>query len=263
MPTAAIDGLSIFYREFGDPAAPPLIALHGLYGDSTSVATLAAAFTGSFRVVAPDAIGHGHSAHPSDFTLEGQGRMLIGLCDTLGLAEPTLLGISMGAYLAAQAAVLAPARWGHLVLVVGKAHGLTSSSAAYAQRKGFDLASATPEEALAFLATALWARDTTPERQAEILAQQPQDAVVLTPDERAAVERSLAGFDLRPRLPEVTTPTLVLSGRDDGLNPPELGEELAGLIPGSRFEVYEHSGHMLPYEETDRLAADVARFVLS
>lgn len=85
---------------------------------------------------------------------------------------------------------------------------------------------------------------------------------MLTADERVAVERSLAGFDLRPALPSIVTPTLVLSGRSDGLNPPEAGEEVASLIPGARFEVYEASGHMLPWEEQDRFVEDVTGSIL-
>ncbi len=53
----------------------------------------------------------------------------------------------MGSCIAAQAAILEPSRASRLVLVVPKAHGTTSSSAAYAKRMGFDLGTATREEA--------------------------------------------------------------------------------------------------------------------
>lgn len=257
-----INGRRVFFREFGDPGLPPLVLVHGLYGDASTVAPLAERLADRFHVIAPDALGHGHSDHPAEFTLEDQGTMLDSLVATLGHAAATVVGVSMGAYLAAEAAILEPSRVSHLVLVVGKAQGTTSSSAAYAARMGFDLAAATPEEALAFMAGAIWSPDTTPERRAEILARQSGSQVVLTPDERAAVERSLAGFDLRPALHRITAETLVISGRDDGLNPPEAGEELARHIPGARFEVYEHSGHLLAFEEEDRLVADIIGFAL-
>lgn len=257
-----LDGRHIFVREFGDPGLPPLVLVHGLYGDASTVAPLAERLADRFHVVAPDALGHGRSDHPPEFTLEDQGTMLGTLIATLGHASATLVGVSMGAYLAAEAAILEPSRVSHLVLVVGKAHGTTSSSAAYAARMGFDLAGATPEEALAFMAGAIWSPDTTPERREEILTMQSESQVALTADEKAAVERSLAGFDLRPELRRVTAETLVISGRDDGLNPPAAGEELARHIRGARFEVYEHSGHVLAFEETDKLVADIVEFVL-
>jgi 3-oxoadipate enol-lactonase len=260
MPTLTINGNAVFYAEFGDPALPPLVLLHGLYGDSTTVESLAKLLD-RFHVIAPDALGHGRSARPVDFTLEDQGRMLCGLVHELGYPSAVLVGVSMGSYLAQQAAILEPATWSSLILIVSKAHGQTSSVAAYAKRRGFDLATAAPEDMLEFMAGAVWSPDTSQERRDQIMAQQSTTAVVLGAEEQAAVEKSLRGFDLRPLLPSVTTPTLVISGRSDGLNPPESGEEVASHLPNSRFEIYEHSGHMLTAEEPDRLVADVNAFV--
>lgn len=262
--TTEINGNAVFFRTFGPSDLPPLLLLHGLYGDSATVAPLAEQFAERFHVIAPDALGHGRSGRPEGFTLVDQGRMLSALIQSLGYDRVALVGISMGSYLAAQAAVLAPERFSHVVLVVGKAHGTTSSIAAYADRHGFDIGGATPDELLEFLAGAMWSRDTTPERRAALseAAANRADVVVLNRDEQAAVERSLAGFDLRPELHSITSPTLVISGRDDGLNPPSSGEELARHIPGARFEVYEHSGHMLTAEEPERLVSDVTAFVL-
>jgi 3-oxoadipate enol-lactonase len=260
--TVELNGDTVFYRTFGASDLPPLLLLHGLYGDSAGMTALAELFTDRFHVIAPDALGHGRSARPDGYTLADQGRMIDALVPALGYDAVPIVGVSMGSYLAAQAAILDPARFSHVVLVVGKAHGKTSSSAAYAQRMGFDLASATQEEMLAFLAGALWSPDTSADRRARIMEQWwNEDAVELNAAEQAAVERSLAGFDLRPDLARITAPTLVISGRADGLNPPEAGEELARGIPGARFEVYEHSGHMLMAEESDRLVTDVTDFL--
>ena len=252
----------MFYLEFGDAELPPLVLLHGLYGDSWSVAPLAERLADRFHVIAPDALGHGRSARPEGFVLADQGWMLNGLVSSLGYESATLVGVSMGSYLAEQAAILEPARTSHLVLVVSKAHGTTSSVAAYAKRMGFDLSSATMDEAVEFMASALWAPDTSAELRESVQAYQPPESVILSPEQRTEVERSLAGFDLRPGLPSITAKTLVISGRYDGLNPPESGEEVAHFIPGARFEVYEHSGHMLAFEEADRLVADITEFAL-
>jgi 3-oxoadipate enol-lactonase len=257
--SVTVDGNAVAYRRYGAPGAAPLVLLHGLFGDSRSVEAIAEPLSAHFDVVAPDALGHGRSARPEAFTLEDQGRMVLGLAAELGFERFALVGISMGSYLAAQAAVLDPDRISHLVLVVSKAHGLTSSSAAYAARNGFDLQAATQEEAIAFLATAVWSPHTSDADRARIGAELAND-VDLTVDERAAVEASLAGFDLRPQLGRITARTLVLSGRSDGLNPPASGEEVAASIPGATCEVYEHSGHTLPYEERDRFVRQVTAF---
>ena len=248
----------LYFQDFGDRSHPPLFLMHGLYGDSASVVPLAEAFVANgFRAIAVDALGHGRSPRPEGFTLADQGLALDALIARLGYDSAAVVGISMGSYIAAQAAILEPSRISRLVLVVTKGQGATSSTVAYAQRHGFDLSNATMEEMVAFMAGALWSPDTSQERRDEILAQAAAGQQILSPEARAAIDRSLTGFDLRPQLPSITAQTLVISGRSDGLNPPEVGEEVARLIPGARFVVYEHSGHMLPVEEFDRLVADV------
>lgn len=259
MPNATIDDRTVHYEEYGAPDAPLLVLVHGLMGDGSTVAALAERLADRFHVVTPDALGHGRSARPESFTIEDQGRMLNGLVAALGYESAVMVGVSMGSYLVAQAAVLDPTRTSRLVLVVSKAHGTTSSSAAFAARKGVDLSTLPPEQAMALLQEALWSPDTPDDRRAELLV--PADSfVVLTPDEQARVEASLAGFDLRPGLRTLSVPTLVVSGRSDGLNPPESGQEIADLVPDARFLVYEHSGHMLASEEPDRLVADIVAF---
>jgi 3-oxoadipate enol-lactonase len=257
MARTTVDGNSVYYDEYGDAGAPLLVLVHGLMGDASTVAPLAERLSSTFRVVAPDALGHGRSARPEGFTLADQGAMINGLIAGLGAESATLVGISMGSYLVAQAAILEPARANALVLVVGKAHGKTSSVAAFAARKGVDLSTLSPEELLAFMSEAVWSPDTAQSRRDELLQSMSGKQTQLTPAEQAAVEKSLAGFDLRPGLASVTAPTLVISGASDGLNPPSAGEELAEHIPGARFKVYEHSGHMLAFEEEDRLVDDI------
>lgn len=261
MPMITFEGSSLFYRESGETEAPPVVLIHGLYSDSTSVQPLASELAARFRVIAPDMLGHGRSSRPEHFRLADQGRAVNHLIATLGYGSAAVVGISMGSYVAAQAAILEPARASRLVLVVPKAHGTTSSVAAYAARRGIDLRSVAPDEMLTLMAGALWSPATSQQRRDEIMASFPADQVVLTAEEQAAVERSLADFDLRPDLPLITAPTLVISGRADGLNPPEAGEELASLIPDAAFTIYEESGHMLSAEEPERLVADITDFI--
>lgn len=251
---------TVHYEEFGAPSLQPIVLVHGLMGDAFTVAPLAERLSAWFRVIAPDALGHGRSSRPVDLSLEDQGWMLAGLSAQLGGGSAALVGISMGSYLAAQAAILVPQSVTRLALIVSKAHGTTSSVAAYAERKGVDLSSLAPEEVLDLMADAVWSPHTTNERRTAFM-RSTAVPYPLSAEEQAAVERSLAGFDLRPSLGALTMPTLVVSGRDDGLNPPAMGRELADHIPGSRFEIYDRSGHMLVYEEGDRLVEDLSSFL--
>jgi pimeloyl-ACP methyl ester carboxylesterase len=76
-------------------------------------------------------------------------------------------------------------------------------------------------------------------------------AAALVRQNRAVMARE----DLRPRLPALRLPLLVLAGASDALTPPEHGAEIAAAVPGARLGVLERCGHMLPLEQPGRAAA--------
>ena len=65
----------------------------------------------------------------------------------------------------------------------------------------------------------------------------------------------MAREDLRPFLPAIHCPTLVLCGEADGLTPPEHAREIAALLPQARLEIVPGAGHMLTMEEPGRVNA--------
>jgi proline iminopeptidase len=70
---------------------------------------------------------------------------------------------------------------------------------------------------------------------------------------------SLRGFDLTSRLHEISAPLLFMAGRYDEARP-ETVQTFARLVPGSRVEILENSGHMAPVEEPERYAAILESF---
>ncbi|MFI4978705.1 MAG: alpha/beta fold hydrolase, partial [Solirubrobacterales bacterium] len=75
-----------------------------------------------------------------------------------------------------------------------------------------------------------------------------------------AVQESLKGADLRPRLHEIKVPTLILHGRYDPV-PLESSETLKRLMPDARLVVFEDSGHALYAEETERFVREMDAFL--
>ncbi len=68
-------------------------------------------------------------------------------------------------------------------------------------------------------------------------------------------------YDVRPRLREITVPTLVVAGRHDWVTPVGESDLIANGIPGSELIVFEESGHMPFIEEQDGFIDAVKRFV--
>jgi 3-oxoadipate enol-lactonase len=68
-------------------------------------------------------------------------------------------------------------------------------------------------------------------------------------------------FDLRPALPSVSAPTLVVAGEEDFILGPAACREVADGIANARLEVLEGVGHMPWVEAPEAFAATVTDFV--
>jgi putative intracellular protease/amidase len=115
--TVEVAGVTIRYRELGDPDAPTVVLLHG---GSSSAATwdrlcIALAAAGR-RTIAADLRGHGGSSRTHAYPLAGFRDDIVGLLDALALDRVALVGHSLGAHTASLIAQQQPGRISHLVL---------------------------------------------------------------------------------------------------------------------------------------------------
>jgi pimeloyl-[acyl-carrier protein] methyl ester esterase len=67
--------------------------------------------------------------------------------------------------------------------------------------------------------------------------------------------------DLRSRLKEISSPTLVIAGGHDRLTPPQAGEHLTAMIPGARLELFPKSAHAPFLSHGEEFAAALTGFV--
>lgn len=58
----------------------------------------------------------------------------------------------------------------------------------------------------------------------------------------------------------ITTPTLVLWGREDSWIPLERGEELHRMIPESAFKIIDDAGHLVIEEKPDEVVKEILDF---
>jgi pimeloyl-ACP methyl ester carboxylesterase len=127
--TIAIDGNRLAYTAVGDPAAPPIIFLHGWMSHRGVWQATVDSLQDTFYCVAIDLLGFGDSEKPkdTDYSIEAQARRVLAVADELGLEHFSLIGHSMGAQISMDiAAVLAPDRVDKLVSVDGIVSGQVS-----------------------------------------------------------------------------------------------------------------------------------------
>ncbi len=68
-------------------------------------------------------------------------------------------------------------------------------------------------------------------------------------------------FDLRSRLPNITTETLVITGDEDFICGPLCAEEICSGIPGARMVIVGDSGHMIFVEQPQKFHDEIADFL--
>ena len=122
---------------------------------------------------------------------------------------------------------------------------------------------ATDEEAKAkFQKTlALWFHRVDPQKIAEIGRDIADRTIFSTQLSNWMMKNEMPKYDMRPRLHEITAPTLILAGRWDFRTTPEDTKVMQQEISGAELVVFEESSHMLYIEEQDKFVATVIDFM--
>jgi len=111
-----LHGHHVTYRIGGE--GPVLVLLHGITGTSETWDLVAPMLAERFRVIAPDLLGHGHSAKPpGDYSLGAYASGVRDLLAALGHDRATVVGHSLGGGVAMVFAYQFPQRIERLVLV--------------------------------------------------------------------------------------------------------------------------------------------------
>ena len=95
------------YVEMGD--GPPVVFIHGLAGCWQNWLENIPRFAERHRVVAVDLSGFGHSELPrEEISIPGYGRFIDAFLGKIGIEKATLVGNSMGGFIAAETAISHP-----------------------------------------------------------------------------------------------------------------------------------------------------------
>jgi lipase len=134
-------------HSWGDPAAPPLVCLHGVTGHGERFKRLAEERWGEqFRVIAPDLRGHGRSGYEPPWTFPTHVADLIETLDSLEIDEADWVGHSFGGRLILELAARHPERIRRAVLLDPAIQILPHIALAAADAERADAVYASPDE---------------------------------------------------------------------------------------------------------------------
>jgi pimeloyl-ACP methyl ester carboxylesterase len=249
----SVDGIGpapVSVTERGD--GHPLLLLHGGAGPQSvdGFAGLLAA-DGPARVLVPTHPGFGGTPRPAGLdSIASLARLYARMLDDLGLYDVTVVGNSIGGWIAAEIALLGSPRISGVVLV--DAAGLDISDHHVA-----DFFSLTMDQVadLSYYRPDAFRLDLDhlPDQQKAMMA--GNRAALAAYAGQAMTDPGLLG-----RLPAVTVPVLVIWGAADRMIPVEHGEAYAKAIPEARFLLLPEAGHLPQLEAPDRLLAAVRDF---
>ena len=250
--TVRTNGQELFYEIHG--AGPPLVLVMGIGYDS-SLWTLeqVPVLSTRFRVVLLDNRDAGRSSradHP--YAIADMADDVAGLLDALDIPRTHMLGLSMGSMIGMEFALRHANRLDRLVLA---GPGAAPARSAVDPISIWNWVKANDPSGEVFGGQQFtWLFSSTFLRNQQAV----QDTVALLasnphPVEPAAYDRQANAylhFDALDRLSAINAPTLVIVGEQDLLTPPWVAREVAGAIPGARFEIVagDGSSHVLPLE---------------
>jgi 3-oxoadipate enol-lactonase len=241
----AARGIEIYVERRGE--GPPLLFLNGSGQTLATVSPLLDVIAARLDVVAHDQRGLGRtSVPPGPYTMADYAADATAVLDHLGWQRCRVAGVSFGGMVAQELAVTWPERVDRLALLCTSPGG--AGAASYPLHELLDL----PADERAAVSLPLMDRRFTP----DWLASHPSDRALVemlaarnlvpkTPTQLRGEREQLEArrhHDVTDRLGAIRCPTLVASGRYDGIAPVANGEAIAAGVPNAELRVYE-GGH--------------------
>lgn len=256
-------GRNVRYGTIGD--GPPMVLVHGTPWSSFNLRHLIQYLSREFKVHFFDLLGYGQSSKAEgDVSLGVQNKILNDLLDHWELDNPIIVGHDFGGATALRAHLLNNRTFKKIILIDPVAVSPWGSS--------FFRHVNVHEAALAGLPE--YIHEAIVRAYVKTAAHTPLDEVTLNgivspwlgEQGKAAFYRQIAQADskytdeVQKLYHIITTPTLILWGREDSWIPLERGEELHKMIPSSDLRIIDDAGHLVIEEKPDALVKEILAF---
>ena len=232
----------------------PILFLHPHIGLDPAAPVLATLAEGG-RLIAPSHPGFGHSERPAGLTaVDDLAYFYLDLMDALDLRDALVVGVSLGAWIAAAIAVKSTARIARLVL--GNPVGIKVGDRE--TRDILDIFAMLEDGFLdkAFADPAAGKRDygAMTDDEVTVVARNRETAALY------AWSPYMHDPKLKGRLHRIGIPTLVLWGTADRLVGEAYGRAFAAVVPDAKFETIAGAGHFPHIEQPKAFAGRTLAF---
>ena len=264
-----LGGLRFHYLEWGDPAAPPLVLLHGFAGHARSWDHVAEPLAGRFRVLALDQRGHGDSdrAPDGDYTVKTMAGDLARFVDALCPDRFRLVGLSMGGRISIAYAAAHPERVERLVLV-----DIGPEVAPEGLARIRTTVSSVPEEIDSEEQAYRLLRAAAPRYAEPLLRHRLRHSFNRLPSGKLAWkydkvlrdqtrQRTRDIPNLWPDLKRIASPTLIVRGAESDVLSPEIAKRMSEALKDVRLIEIADAGHTVPGDQPDAFIKAIRAFL--
>jgi pimeloyl-ACP methyl ester carboxylesterase len=248
-------GAKVHYVDAG--TGSPVILLHGLADDIGVWESVIPALAAKHRVIALDQIGFGRSDKPLlSYRVTTFVDFLDGFLNELKIDRASVVGNSLGGWVAADFALAHPDRVDRLVLCDAAGYAAVAKNMNPRALSALRLAS---RDDIRYLGP-LTFHDKRFYEDVDLAFKQrvtAGDSYTV----KQVLESMVRGEDvLDGRVGAIHRPTLILWGRDDKLIPLSFAERFHKEIGGSRLEIIDNCGHMPQVESSDKFNHALLKF---
>ncbi|MFC1461909.1 alpha/beta fold hydrolase [Verrucomicrobiota bacterium] len=262
MPNTIINDVDLYYEIQGK--GTPLMLVAGLASDSQSWQPVMKDLSRQYRVITPDNRGVGRTK-PSDIDISIQqiADDCIALVRYLGLSSVNLLGHSMGGFVALDCAIRYPEHVSKLILAGTSAFNSERNNALFLDwvsylESGMNLKLWFKNMFYWLFSRQFFENEKIVNDTIRLATEYPY------PQSKVAFRNqvmAVAGFNCMDRLSEISSKTLVFSGKEDLLFPRGESAGLLQMIPGASFSLIENAAHSIHMEYPRAFTDCVLKFL--
>ncbi|HEY4412380.1 MAG TPA: alpha/beta hydrolase [Gaiellaceae bacterium] len=241
-----------------------MLFIHGLAYDRRGWGPLPRLLADDFHVVLVDNRGVGDSDVPEGpYTMEQLVEDAVAVLDAAGIESAHIFGVSLGGFIAQEIALTYPERVRKLVLCATSPGGVNAFPMPERGVDAFTRFPSMDREAGLRLMVENSLGDHAVRERSELVDEVYAYRLGRAPSVEAWQAQFAAsrGHDAYERLPAISAPTLVIHALADTVIDARNGELLAERIPGARLELLPDRGHLVMWQEGERLAPVVRDFL--
>lgn len=253
--TPACDGLLLAYHDVGCVGADTLILLHSLGADSAMWQQVADTLQNEFRIIIPDARGHGNSGPAMTRSVDEWVSDLHSVVQQAQVERAVVVGVSLGGI---QAAAFAAAQ-SHLVSGLVLADSFAELEAEDQNQKIQHFLDLTSMRSMSDVAD-VYLEETFVRPYSSGAIHVREALAAMDRDSLMSAVNVCFGVHIRDRLRHITAPTLVLWGDHDDKAPRRLSEQIRDDIQSARLIELRDSGHLSNIDAPNQFAGAIMRF---